>query len=186
MYRVYLSGSMAGRVAEQVRAERELAAQLFMKDGIWAVDPAAAEQKLWKSGHKAKIGLQFPGKIMKAFITQDKFLIRRCDALLVLTGDTPSDGTWREMLYAQQIGIPVVMIAPKRTTKELVTWSNFEVPYIVDDLKSAIRLIKRRFVREYEAHKSYFDAAIRNAETAFSGKKSKRRSKRAKSKRKIK
>src|SRR5271157_15877 len=100
-FRVYLSGSMAGRVAEQVREERELATTLFAKAGMFAVDPAAAEKRLWKSGRAAKIGLQFPEKIMRAFVAQDKWLIRRCDALLVLTGDTPSDGTWREMLFAE-------------------------------------------------------------------------------------
>jgi nucleoside 2-deoxyribosyltransferase len=177
MFRIYLSGSMAGRVAEQVQAERELATKLFLKAGIFPVDPAAAEQKLWQRGRKAKIGLQFPLRIMKAFVDQDKWLIRRCDALLVLTGDTPSDGTWREMCYAEKIGIPVIMIAPRRKRGELVGWSNIEVPHVVDDLGSAIRLIRRKWLREYENHKKYFDAAIRNAETAV-GSKSKKRSKR--------
>lgn len=177
MFRIYLSGSMAGRVAEQVREERELATSLFAKAGIFAVDPAAAEQKLWKSGKTAKIGLQFPAKIMRAFVAQDKWLIRRCDALLVLTGDTPSDGTWREMCYAEKIGIPIIMIAPRRKRGELVGWSNIEVLNIVEDLESAIRLIKRRWLKEYEDHKKYFDAAIRNAETAIGSKAKKKRRK---------
>ncbi len=177
MFRIYLSGSMAGRVAEQVRAERELATKLFSKAGIFAIDPAAAEQKLWRPGKASKIGLKFPAKIMKAFVAQDKWLIRRCDALLVLTGDTPSDGTWREMCYAEKIGIPVVMIAPRRRHNELVGWSNIEVPHVVEDLHGAIRLIKRIWLREYEAHKKYFDAAIRNAETSIGSTKPKRRKK---------
>lgn len=177
MFRIYLSGSMAGRVAEQVREERELATDLFAKASIFAVDPAAAEQGLWKKGKAAKIGLKFPLKTMKAFVVQDKWLIRRCDALLVLTGDTPSDGTWREMVYAEKIGIPVIMIAPRRKRGELIGWSNIEVANVVEDLGSAIRLIKRKWLKEYEDHKKYFDAAIRNAETAIGSKAKKRRAK---------
>lgn len=174
MFRIYLSGSMAGRVAEQVREERAIATKLFLKAGIFPVDPAAAEQKLWVKKKAAKIGLQFPEKIMRAFVAQDKWLIRRCDALLVLTGDTPSDGTWREMVYAEKIGIPVVMIAPRRLRGELVGWSNIEVPHIVDDLDSAVSLIKRKWLKEYEEHKKYFDSAIRHAETAIGASKKRR------------
>ena len=179
MFRVYLSGSMGGRLAEQVKSERELAVRKFFVAGIFAVDPGASEQKLWKRGSKSKITLRFHPKVMKAFVAQDKWLIRRCDAMLVITGDTPSDGTWREMCYAEKIGIPVIMIAPRRRRGELVGWSNIEVPNIVDDLDGAVRLIKRKWLREYEAHKKYFDAAIRNAENT-AGKKcrSKKRHKR--------
>ena len=173
MFRVYLSGSMAGRVAEQVKAEREMAVRMFYDSDIFAVDPGASEQKLRRKGKKSKITLSFPPKIMKAFVAQDKWLIRRCDALLVMTGDSPSDGTWREMCYAEQIGIPVVMIGPRRRRRELMGWSNIEVEHLVDDLESAVRLIKRKWVKDYESRKKYFDAAIRNAESALGVKRKK-------------
>lgn len=166
-FRVYLSGGMAGRPPDLVKAERDHAADLFKKNGIMAVDPGAAEKKLWKKGKKARIGLKFPRPIIEAFVKEDKWLIRRCDALLVMTGDTPSDGTWREMAYAEKLEIPVIMVAPKRVHGELVGWSNVEVPYIVDDLASAIRLIKRKFVKEYLRHKQYFDSSIRKAKKPF-------------------
>lgn len=166
-YRIYLSGSMANRLAEQVRAEREMAVTLFGKAGIYGVDPGASEKKLWKKGKKAKIGLKFPPKIMKAFITADKKLIRLCDALLVMTGDTPSDGTWWEMCYAYQIGIPIIMIAPKRVAGQMVGWSNFLVDDLVTDLTSAIRLIKRKYVKEKASQEKYFKNSIKDAKHAI-------------------
>jgi len=167
MFRVYLSGSMAGRVAEQVQAERELSVKLFRKKGIYAIDPGAFEQKLWKKRKGSKITFRFPPKIMDAFVKNDKRLIRHSDALVVLTGDIPSDGTWREMCYAEKIEIPVIMIAPKRYNEEMVGWSNIEVADVVPDLHSAVRLIKRKYVPMYEANNAFFDKKIRNAEKAL-------------------
>ena len=164
-FRIYLSGSMAGRSPDQVKAERDHASEQFKKAGMMAVDPGAAEKKLWKKGKKARIALKFPRPIIDAFVKEDLWLIRRCDALLVMTGDTPSDGTWWEMAYAEKIEIPIVMIAPRRAYGELVGWSNIKVKYIVDDLPSAIRLIKKHFLKEYNRHKAYFDSAIRHAKT---------------------
>ena len=166
-YRVYLSGSMANRLAEQVRSERDLAVKLFGNAGMYGVDPGASEKKLWKKGKKAKIALSFPPKIMQAFIAQDKKLIRLCDALLVMTGDTPSDGTWREMCYAETIGIPVIMIAPKRVLGQIVGWSNFLVDDLVSDLTSAVRLIKRKYVKEKAAQEKYFKNSIKEAKHAI-------------------
>lgn len=185
MFRVYLSGSMSGRLAEQVKEERALAIRKFKKAGILAVDPGASEDKLWGKQRKAKISLRYPEKIIKAFVEQDKWLIRRCDALLVMTGDTPSDGTWREMSFAEKIEIPVIMIAPKRINGELVGWSNIEVPYVVSDLDSAVKFVKKKLVPKYEAHKSYFDTAIKNAE-GIVGSMSKKKRRKRKIRRKVK
>ena len=79
-----------------------------------AVDPAAAEGKLWPSKKKAKISSKFKRHIMDIMVWRDLWLIRRCDVLLVLTGDVVSEGTLLEWRYAQNIDIPVVMIAPER------------------------------------------------------------------------
>ncbi len=185
MYRIYISGSMSGRVATQVRSERQEAVKLFAKQGIFGVDPGAAETKLWKKGKKSKITFGFPEKIMTAFVGQDKWLIRRCDALLVLTGDTPSDGTWREMCYAEKIEIPVVMIAPRRVVREMVGWSNIEVPHIVSNLKEAIKFVKSKLVPKYNKHRRFFEKSIKNAEHAVvDPKKFKKRKKRKNRRRK--
>lgn len=166
-FRVYLSGSMSSRLVEQVKAERQLAIDLCAKAGMYAVDPADSEQKLWKPGKKSKIAVKFPPKIMQAFIKRDKFLIRHSDALIVMTGDTPSDGTWWEMCYAHDIGIPVVMISPKRATGEMVGWSNFLVDDLVGDLTSAVRLIRRKYFKEKVGDAKYWDNAIKNAKKAI-------------------
>lgn len=178
MFRVYLAGSMAGRVAEIVRAERQLAVKQFAKAGIHAIDPGASEKNLWKSGKNSKISHAAPLKIMEAFVRQDLWLIRRVDALVVLTGDYASDGTWNEIAYARTIGLPVVMIAPSRVRGDLVGWSNVLNPYIVEDLTSAIRLVKRKLVPDYEDHINYFNRAIKNPKQSLTKKsKSERKAK---------
>jgi nucleoside 2-deoxyribosyltransferase len=169
------AGGMAGRRAEEVHAERQAAIKAFSKVGIFAVDPAAAEQKFIENQKSKKINVAYSEKVMKAFVTQDKWLIRHSDALLVMTGDRPSDGTWREMCYAEAIGIPVVMIAPQRKKKEMVGWSNILVPHIVKDLSEAVNLIKRRWVKEYTAHRQYFELAIRKVKESTRKKKQKQR-----------
>ncbi len=164
-FRVYLSGSMANRVAEQVQAEREFAVKLFAKHDIYAADPGAAEKKLWGKSKNAKISIKTPPRIMRAFIKQDVWMIRHCDAILVMTGDHPSDGTWWEMGYAKQINIPIIMIAPKRVAGEIIGWSNFLVDDLVPDLSSAIRVIKRKYVKEKMLHEKTFKYSIKNAKT---------------------
>ena len=179
--RVYLSGSMAGRPAEVVRSDRQLATRLMAKAGIHAVDPGASEKKLWKRGKKYKITFKFPIKIMEAFVDQDLWLIRHSDVLLVMTGDNPSDGTWWELSYAKWIGLPIVMISPKRVHKEIVGWSNVMADDLVTDIKSAIKLIKRKYVTKEKARRSFFDSKIKNPNRSLSGKSM---SKKSKSKRK--
>jgi predicted Rossmann-fold nucleotide-binding protein len=167
---------MASRFAEEVKAERAEASECLAKIGVIAVDPAAAERQLWGEHNKAKIQTNMKLKIMDAMVKRDQWLIRRSDLLLVLTGDTPSDGTWHELVYALQLPIPVVMIAPRRCQKKnpLVGWSNILIKDIVPDLKAACRLIKRKYVKEEETQKAYFNAAIKNAKKSIkNGKKKK-------------
>jgi hypothetical protein len=164
-FRAYLSGSMANRFAQEVKAERKEAAEALARIGVRAVDPAQAEELLWSGHVKAKISNSFRYKVIEAMVQRDLWLIRRCDLLLVLTGSTPSDGTWLEWSKAQMMGIPVVMISAERCKKKnpLSGWSNvvIEKGNIVPDLKSAVRLIKRKYLNEYHARKRYFDAAIK-------------------------
>jgi len=174
--RVYLSGSMGSRFAEEVKAERAEASEALAKVGVHAVDPAAAEKQLWGEHNKSKIQTNMKMRIMEAMVRQDRWLIRRCDALLVLTGDSPSDGTWHETAYALQLGIPVIMISPRRCQKKnpLVGWSNVLIRDIVPDLKAACRLLKRRYLKDEEEHKSYFNAAIKNAKRSIKNDKRKK------------
>ena len=163
MFKIYLAGSMAGRRTEEVQAERAKAIALFAKQQIFAVDPAASEQKLLDQKKSKKISLTYSEDLMEAFVWHDKWLIRHCDALIVLTGDNPSDGTWREMCYAEIIGLPVVLVAPRRVKKDLVGWSNICVPDVVSSIEEAALLVKKKFAVDYEMHKKYFEVAVKDA-----------------------
>lgn len=162
-YRIYMCGTMAGRFAQEVQAERREAAEALSKIGVWAIDPAKSEQELWGKKVKAKISTKFRLRVMSAMVKQDLLLIRRSDALICLTGDNCSDGSWREIAYAQMIGIPVILIAPKRYKGELSGWTNVLIPsgHIVPNIKAAVKLVKRKYLREYEAQRRYFEAAIK-------------------------
>lgn len=174
--RVYLSGSMASRFAQEVQAERAEASIALSKIGVRAVDPAAAESQLWGKHVKAKISTKFRYKIIETMVKKDLWLIRRCDILLVLTGDTVSDGTWDEWNYAQSIGVPVIMIAPKRYRGELTGWANVTIQKgnIVPNLKAACNLIKRKYLKEDLQFKAYFNAAIKNADKRIKNSKRKK------------
>lgn len=165
MLRVYLAGKMSGRYAEDVKSERARATNALAKFGIHAVDPAAAESKLWGTHKYAKISTKFRRRVMAAMVWQDLWLIRRCDVLLVLTGDGASEGTNSEWTYAKNIGIPVVLVAPERVKGNLMGWTNILIPddHTFPSVESAARFINRRYVKAYEKHREYFNAAIKNA-----------------------
>lgn len=165
--RVYLSGSMQNRFAQEVQAERREASEALSKIGVFAVDPALAESQLWGNHLKAKISTSFRYKVIESMVKNDLYLIRRCDLLLVLTGSMPSDGTWIEWVMAKAMGIPVIMISAERCKKKnpLMGWSNVMIGKrnIVSSLQAAVSLIKRKYVRDEKDRKAYFNAAIKKA-----------------------
>jgi hypothetical protein len=165
--RVYLSGKMSNRYVEDVKSERKRATDELSKYGIKAVDPAAAEAALWGSHKKARISTKFNRRIMTAMVDKDLFLIRRSDALLYLTGDVVSEGSLLEVAFAQQIKIPVIMVAPERYYERWMGWVNIFVPkdHTFIDIKSAVRFINRKYKKTYEKNKIYFDQAIKKAIT---------------------
>jgi nucleoside 2-deoxyribosyltransferase len=165
MLRVYLAGKMSNRYVEDVKSERKRATERLAKFNMRAVDPAAAEGQLWPKHRKAKISGRFKYTVMKAMVEHDLWLIRRCDVMLVLTGDITSEGTNAEFLYAKNIGIPVVMIAPERLKGNWMGWTNVLVGMdnMFPDLKSAVTFIHKKYKKEYEKNKAYFNAAIKHA-----------------------
>src|SRR6185437_8983679 len=84
--RVYLSGKMSNRFVDDVKSERRRATEELARFKMRAVDPAAAEEKLWSNKKNAKISSKFKRKIMDIMVWHDLWLIRRCDVMLVLTG----------------------------------------------------------------------------------------------------
>lgn len=163
--RIYLSGCLAGRYAAEVTAERSKATQILGKYNLRAVDPAESQQILWGSRKNSTISKKMKRRLMETMVHRDKWLIRRSDILLVLTGDIISDGTYKEVDYAQRCEIPVVLIAPKRYTEELMGWTNILVPkdHIFPTMEKAISFIKRKYTKEYDADKKYFNMAVRKA-----------------------
>ena len=102
---------------------------------------------------------------MAIMVIRDKGLIRRSDVLLLLTGDIISDGSYKEVDFAQRCEIPVVLVGPKRYTEELMGWTNILVPkdHIFPTVERAASFIKRKYVKDYENFKNYFNMAVRKA-----------------------
>lgn len=169
MLRVYIAGKMSNRYVEDVKSERQRAKEELAKYNMLAVDPAAAEGQLWPRHKRAKISGRFSYNVMAAMVAHDKWLIRRCDCLLVLTGDIPSEGTNAEFLYAKSIGIPVVSISPLRVNGSWMGWTNVLLgeKNLFPDLKSAVQFIHKNYQKDYEKNKAYFEAAIKNAATVI-------------------
>lgn len=165
MLRCYLSGCLAGRYAAEVTAERAEATKILAHHGLRAIDPAEAQSALWGSGKKAKVSKSMKRKLMTTMVHRDKGLIRRSDVLILLTGDIISDGSYKEVDYAQRIEIPVVLVSPKRYTEELMGWTNILVPkdHIFTTIEKAASFIKRKYEKDYEKHRNYFNLAVRKA-----------------------
>ena len=137
--RVYMSGTMTGRKIGPMLAERKRAANLLRKNGHVPYDPAVGEEQHWKKG---KVPSNLSRPIMKKFVKDDLKLIDACGAMIVLTGDRCSDGTWHEMIYAKKRKKIVVLIAPKRATDKLVTWATV-LYHCVPTLEDAVKYINR-------------------------------------------
>jgi nucleoside 2-deoxyribosyltransferase len=165
MLRVYLSGCLAGRYATEVTAERAEATKILAQHNLRAVDPAESQSILWGSGKKAKVTKKMKRKLMATMVKRDKALIRKSDILLVLTADIISDGTFREMDFAQRCEIPVVIVSPKRYTEELMGWTNILVPkdHTFPTVQKAASFIRRKYVQDYENFRNYFNMAVRKA-----------------------
>ncbi len=119
--KIYLAGSMAGRITKEVIAERKKASKLCRKFGMAPLDPGYTEAKDWK-------GYRISDAVSKAqmakYVKKDLKLIRRADGLIKLTGDRASDGTDFEKDYAKFIGLPIAIVAPARHSGKLMGFSN--------------------------------------------------------------
>ena len=119
--KIYLAGSMAGRVTKEVIAERKKASKLCRKYGMAPLDPGYTEIADW-TGYRISDSMSLTK--MKKYVIKDLKLIRRADGLIKLTGDKASDGTDYEKDYAKFIGLPVAVVAPARCKGQLMGFSN--------------------------------------------------------------
>lgn len=136
-----MAGKMGGRLGSEVMAERAIAAELLEGADIEAIDPAANENVR----PDQIIDLKMDYVTMKNFVAKDEYAIRTCGALLILTGDTPSEGTGLEFGLALQLGIPVVMVSPKRVRGELMGFWNIKASAIFSTVEEAVDFIAENY-----------------------------------------
>jgi len=141
MFRVYLAGKMGGRMGAEVLSERKIATLLCEDAGLEAVDPATTESL----DPLSVVDLRMNYVTMKSYVAKDEYAIRTCDVLLVLTGDTPSEGTGLEFGLALQLGIPVVLVAPKRAVGALMGFWNIKADAIFPTVEEAVDFIATNY-----------------------------------------
>lgn len=142
MCRVYLAGAMGGRMGRDVLAERARAHEACREAGLHFIDPADGEN----INPDQIVDLQMDYVTMKNFVAKDEFAISRCDALLVLTGDTPSEGTGLEFgLAVHALHIPVVLVAPKRCAGMLMGFWNIKSDAIFPTVGEAAQFIANNY-----------------------------------------
>lgn len=140
--RVYLAGKMGGRLGREVLKERARAIAACKANDIAAIDPARNED----INPNLPVDLRMDYLTMKAFVAKDEYAIRCVDVLLVLTGDTPSEGTGWEMGLAHfELHIPIVMVSPKRAAGELMGFSNIKVDAIFPTVEAAAEFIAENY-----------------------------------------
>lgn len=145
MLQVYLAGTLGGQDKRLVISRRAKVVRMLRRAGFAVYDPAATEHALW-SGRKT-IPNDFSMNTMRSFVNKDLRWVRKADIMYVLTGDTPTDGTWDEKNFSYMIGGIVVMVAPKRRAGELVSFSNVRSHYLAKTDEDAIRWL-RKHVKE--------------------------------------
>lgn len=140
--KVYLAGKMGGRLGQDVLDERAKAIVACKANYIKAIDPARNEH----IDPTLPVDLRMDYLTMKAFVAKDEYAIRCVDALLVLTGDTPSEGTGWEMGLAHfELHIPIVMVSPKRVAGDLMGFSNIKVDAIFATVEEAVNFIAENY-----------------------------------------
>lgn len=135
--RVYLAGKMGGRLGRDVLVERKIAQDACRRENVEYIDPAQGENiqpdKL--------VDLAMDEKTMRGFVSKDEYAIRHCDVLLILTGDTPSEGTGLEYGLALSLNMPVIVVSPKRVRGELMGFWNIKASAIFETAEEAIEFI---------------------------------------------
>lgn len=144
MVQVYLAGTLGGQDKRLVIARRAKVVRMLKKAGFSVYDPAATEHSLWSKSKT--IPSNFSEKTMRAFVNKDLRQVRKADVTYVLTGDTPSDGTWDEKNFSYMIGGIVVLVAPKRRSGDLVSFSNVRSHYLARTDEEAVRWMRRHIV----------------------------------------
>lgn len=142
-FTVYLAAGMGGVPGIIVLAGRKRAKEACIEADLAYIDPAEGENV--PTDH-TPVDLRLDYSTMKNYVAKDEYAIRHSDCLLVLTGDNPSDGTWWECGLAKfEVGIPVVMVAPRRCKGDLMGFSNVKADAIFPTVEEAVEFIATNF-----------------------------------------
>lgn len=139
--RVYLAGAMQGRMGWEVLAERAHATEVLEGYDLAISDPAATEI----IDPEKPIDMNMDWQQMLAFVSKDEFAIRQCQCLLILTGDSASEGTGLEFGLALQLGIPVVLISPLRCANKKMGFWSIKASAIFATVEDAAEYIAENF-----------------------------------------
>lgn len=139
--RFYLAGKMGGRLGKDVLDERLRARQACTENGVEFIDPAENED----IQPDKVVDLRMDEKTMRGFVSKDEYAIRHCDGLLILTGDTPSEGTGLEYGLALSLHMPVIVVSPKRVAGELMGFWNIKASAIFATVEEAAKFIGENY-----------------------------------------
>lgn len=153
---VYISGSMEGRPYSSVKKERDRATRMLTVAGFAVCDPLRHKDTHPDEKHRAMNLAKTKFEITQ-IIDRDENDIKSCNAVLILTGDKPTSGTWFEFAMATyQCHIPVVVIAPKlrkRMDKEAggkaFEWTSGKATKVVSNLSEAIDILQWLFTNRF-------------------------------------
>ncbi len=140
--KIYLAGKMGGRMGHEVLEERYLAAKACDDAGLEYYDPAEGEN----IAANEPVDLRMDFETMRRFVTKDDFAIANCDALLILTGDTPSEGVGLEFGFAKGafgsgLNLPVIVVSPRRASGELMGFWNVKADAVFSTVEEAAEWI---------------------------------------------
>lgn len=139
--RVYLAGRMGGRLGRDVLWERQRAVKACLANDLVPVDPAASEL----IDPNKIVDLNMGYDEMKAFVAKDEWAVRQCDALIVLTGDTPSEGTGDELRTASMLHKPIVIVSPRRVHNGYMGFWNIRASKIVETVEEAAEYLAENY-----------------------------------------
>ena len=140
-FRVYLAGRMGGRMGHEVIDERINAIRLCEEADLVPVDPASGEG----IDRDRIVDLAMDYRAMQAFVAKDEYAIRTCNAMIILTGDYPSEGTGIEFGLALSLGIPVIVVSPKRVRGELMGFWSIKASAVVETIEDAVEYLAANF-----------------------------------------
>lgn len=145
--RVYLAGKMGGRMGRDVLDERKRAVDACIQAGITPVDPARNEN----IDPDKLVDLRMDYVTMKNFVAKDEHAISHCDGLLVLTGDTPSEGTGLEFGLMISLHRPVVLVSPKRCAGDLMGFWNIKSNAMFTNVEDAAKFMADNYMEDLNA-----------------------------------